>query len=305
MIAKLSARYLLLFAAVLAAISAVAYLFVLRLYTSELQPALDTPEGRLALQVAMRHVALTIGAFDLPLLIVVGIAAYLLARTSIAPLAESRERERRFAADAAHELRSPLAIIATVAQAARGQSGEALAQSLQTITRTALDASSIVGDLLTLAREPSEVALHREPVDLSILARQCVREFEEQARESEITIELQNATALVNADERRVRELLRNMLENALRHATSSVIVKTAREGSVVELRVEDDGPGIAPELREQLFERYFRAESTADGSGLGLAIGRWIAQAHGGSLVATDATLRSGAAFSARFPAL
>src|SRR5271170_7715624 len=88
-------------------------------YHSLLLPALSTPEGAAVYARAMSRVLVTILALDIPLLIVVGIAAWLLARLSIRPLLEAQDRERSFVADAAHELRSPLAAIATIAQATR------------------------------------------------------------------------------------------------------------------------------------------------------------------------------------------
>ena len=125
LIARTTALYLLIFACVLAALDAGAYVFIQREYISFLGPALGTAEGGAGLAAAMRRVLLTILAIDVPLIAVVGLASYALARVTIAPLEAARERERIFAADAAHELRSPLTAIASVAQAARLQSRSA------------------------------------------------------------------------------------------------------------------------------------------------------------------------------------
>lgn len=302
MIARLVTRYILLFAGVLLALDIVAYTFVGRTYASELQPALGTPEYGRAYALAMRNVAITIAIFNLPLIAVVGLLSYALARVTIRPLELARERERNFAAEAAHELRSPLATIGAVAQAAREQQGEPLRASLDLIARTALDASEIVGDLLTLAREPSAHALHREIVDLAILAQQCAREFEKRAVDRAIAIVVQTQSALIEGDERRLRELLRNLLENALRHARSVIRLQTAPVGRYAEITVEDDGAGVETELRERIFQRFYRANGS-EGLGLGLAIGRWIASAHGGALTVADGA-RGGAVFRLRLPA-
>ncbi|MGB8519502.1 MAG: hypothetical protein WCD38_05005, partial [Candidatus Tumulicola sp.] len=118
MIARTSALYLLIFICVLAVLDAGAFAFVMREYASLLQPALDTPEGHAAMATAMRRVLVTILLLDVPLVIAVGAASYALARATLAPIFAARERERVFASDVAHELRSPLAAIASVAQAA-------------------------------------------------------------------------------------------------------------------------------------------------------------------------------------------
>lgn len=302
MIARLVTRYVLLFVAVLLALDIVAYIFVGRTYAAELQPALGTPEYGRAYALAMRHVAVTIATFDLPLIVLVGLLSYALARVTIRPLELARQRERNFAAEAAHELRSPLATIAVVAQAAREQRDSELRASLDTIAATALDASEIVSDLLTLAREPAAHALHREIVDLAILTQQCAREFEKRAIERTIAVVIQTESVLVEGDERRLRELLRNLLENALRHARSVIRLRSVCSGKHAEVTVEDDGTGIDTQLRERIFERFYRANGS-EGLGLGLAIGRWIACAHGGELTVADGN-SGGALFRLRLPA-
>jgi len=302
-IARLVTRYILLFMVVLIALDTVAYIFVAHIYAGELQPALGTPEYGRAYALAMRNVAASIGLFNLPLIALVGVLSYILARVTIRPLELARQRERDFAAEAAHELRSPLATIAAVAQSARQQHEADLRASLHTIENTALDASEIVADLLTLAREPSAHALHREVLDIAILTRQCAHEFEKRAVDREVALVIQTESALVRGDERRLRELLRNLLENALRHARSVIRLGSAASGRFAEITVEDDGSGIDPEEREHIFERFYRANGS-EGLGLGLAIARWIAYAHGGALTVCAAD-HGGALFRLRLPAI
>jgi signal transduction histidine kinase len=303
LIARTSALYLLVFVCVLAALDAGAYAFMAREYASWLQPALGTPEGSTALAAAMRRVIVTIALFDVPLIVIVGLASYVLARATLAPIFAARERERIFSSDVAHELRSPLAAIASVAQAARETASPESREAFDTIASDALDASAIVTDLLTLARDPGHAALQCEPVDLAAVVARCARDAAEQARAGGVRIESSTNSAIVDGDERRLRELTRNLLENAVRHAHSWVRIASLHDGRSCAIVVEDDGDGIPPEDRERVFERFFRRGDDPAGTGLGLAIVRWIANAHYGSVSVSNGT-SGGARFTATLPA-
>lgn len=304
MIARLALRYLAVFAIVLAALSAGAYVFLAREYAGLLQPALGTPEAARAYAAAMQRVLLTIVAFDVPLLIIVGAAAWALARASLAPLLQAQERERAFAADAAHALRSPLATIASVAQAERANAPAALADALTTIARAALDASAVVGDLLTLARSAQPQALAKEPIDLGAVVKDTAREFDQLTRDHRLQLLVDTSSVIVEADERRVRELTRNLLSNAVRHARTAVHIRVQENGAA-ELIVTNDGEPVAGPMKERIFERFFRTDGHAEGSGLGLAIVRWIATAHGGTVLVRDCRQAGGAEFVVRLPVL
>src|SRR5438270_2965640 len=144
MIGRLVAIYLGIFAGVLLLLSIGAYMFVGMEYASLLQPALGTPEADAGYHQAMRKVLETILLFDIPLLAIVGLASYWLARASLWPLLAARERERQFVTDAAHELRSPLATIATVAQHARGEADVKTADVLSHISQVSVEASALI-----------------------------------------------------------------------------------------------------------------------------------------------------------------
>jgi signal transduction histidine kinase len=303
LIARTTAIYLLIFICVLAALDAGAYAFMQREYASVLGPALGTPEGNKALATAMRSVATTIFAIDLPLIAIVGIASYVMARLTIAPLAAARERERVFAADAAHELRSPLTAIASVAQASRNHAPPNSTEAFDTITREALEASALISDLLTLARNPGRAVLQCEPVDLAHVVSGCARDAASAANARNVAIEAAPESAIVDGDERRLRELARNLLENAIRHARSRVRIASSRNGRTCSIVVEDDGDGVAAEDRERVFERFYRRTQDPNGTGLGLAIVRWIASAHDGT-VGVDGNEHGGARFVATLPA-
>jgi two-component system OmpR family sensor kinase len=274
---------------VLVVLDAAAYVYLAGSRHDALEPILGTPEGRAVYDAAMRRTALDLALVDVPLLALSGLAAYVLARMSVRPLIEAREREARFAAEAAHELRTPLARITGLAQSRP-------ADALDRIAEIALDASATVGDLLALVREEKVAQRLSEPVDVAAVARTAVAS----ARREGLRYELDAADgAWVLGDERRLRRLAENLLENAGRYAIGSVRVAVAAEGAHVALSVEDDGPGVPPALRERIFERFVRERDDGAGSGLGLAICRTIARAHGGEVV-----LEGRSRFVARLPA-
>ncbi len=300
---RAAALYLAVFLCVLLALSAGAYAFMLREYSSMLAPALGMPETSSALTTAMRGVLVTIAAVDAPLVAIVAIASYLLARATIAPLEAARQRERLFAADAAHELRSPLTAIAAIAQAARADASPGSREAFETIAREAIEASDVVGDLLTLARDPARRALHCEPVDLAAIVTRTSRDTRPVADARGIRLDVSAASAIVDGDERRLRELTRNLLENAIRHARASVSAASRRNGRSCEIVIDDDGDGVLPTERERIFERFYRRADDGSGTGLGLAIVRWIARAHEGAVTVSEAP-GGGARFVAAIPA-
>jgi signal transduction histidine kinase len=291
-VARLCASYLAILVVVLVVVDVAAYLYLAAHQRDLLQPILGTREGSAVYAAQLRKIALGLVLVDLPVLVVAGAAAYALALISVRPLVAAREREARFAAEAAHELRTPLARIASIAQTAQGtNAGEALAR----IAALAVDASGTISDLLALVREERVAPKLSEPVDLGALARAAV----EGSPRDGVRYDLDAAERCwVEGDERRLRRLAENLLDNAGRHAHAAVRVRVAPDGARVALSVEDDGPGVAPELRERIFERFVRADDDERGSGLGLAICRAIARAHGGDLV-----LEERSRFVARFP--
>ena len=156
-------------------LDAVAFWFLAARTNDVLQPLLGTDIGRAAYDAALRRNALALALIDLPLLIAAGIASYALAVVSVRPLVAAREREAQFAAEAAHELRTPLARIASVAQSARAHTDPAARDdAFARIAALAVDASGTISDLLALVRTERVAPKLSEPVELGALARASV-----------------------------------------------------------------------------------------------------------------------------------
>ncbi|MEV4248125.1 ATP-binding protein [Streptosporangium canum] len=207
------------------------------------------------------------------------------------------DRHKRFVADAAHELRSPLAILRTRLELA--PPGPLAAEALTDVERI----QALTSDLLLLARlDAGEPACHGE-VDLGQVAAE---EATRSRPRPEIRVGLEVAAdVVVRGSAEELRRLVANLVDNAVRHADSTVTVRLARDGGGAVLDVRDDGPGIPAEHREAVFDRFTRLDEArgrdAGGSGLGLAIARDIAVRHGGSLSVVGGG--PGARLRARLP--
>jgi signal transduction histidine kinase len=206
-------------------------------------------------------------------------------------------RHRRFVADAAHELRSPLAVLRTRLEIAPPQplTAEALAD-VERIQR-------LTTDLLLLARlDAGEPAEHGE-VDLGQVAAEEAALARPRA---DVRVDLRiEAGIVVRGSAERLRRLVANLVDNAVRHTARTVTVRLRKQDGDAVLEVEDDGPGIPADQQEAVFDRFARLDEArardAGGSGLGLAIARDIAVQHGGSLAVAGGP--PGALLRARFP--
>ncbi|MEQ1516584.1 MAG: ATP-binding protein [Usitatibacteraceae bacterium] len=201
-------------------------------------------------------------------------------------ISQMMESERRFTADAAHELRTPISAIRAQAQVALVETNDALRSHALRATLEGCDrASRLIEQLLTLSRLESGNAPPGTPVDLGTLVRTVVAELAPRAVQRQQTIELDAAASCkIRADPTLLAVLVRNLVDNAIRYSPANATVKVAvlkREGHSV-LCVEDSGPGMSAEDMARAGERFFRVLGTGqDGSGLGWSIVRRIAAVH------------------------
>jgi signal transduction histidine kinase len=197
-------------------------------------------------------------------------------------LQQAVERHKRFVADAAHELRSPLAILRTRLELGQREAPCLVEESLTDVDRL----QNLAADLLLLARLDAGEPLRVDEVDLGeVAAEEALR-----PRRGDVQVTLDIAPdVVVTGSASHLRRMVGNLVDNAVRHAASTVVVRVAAPATV---QVSDDGPGIPVQHRESVFDRFTRLDETRGrdgGSGLGLAIARDIAHAHGGTLTATE----------------
>lgn len=214
-------------------------------------------------------------------------------------LEQSFTRVREFTISASHELKTPLTIMrgeietrlrdAALSSADR----EFLASQLDEIARLA----KIVDSLTLLAKaDTGQLVIAREPVRLDELVRDCFDDAQILAQPTNVNVELSTCDeATVRGDRHRLRQLLLNLTDNAIKYNQSGgrVVMTLARDNGAVELKIANTGPGIAAEKVSRVFDRFYRGDQAhngeIEGSGLGLSIAQWIVRAHGGTIELTS----------------
>jgi signal transduction histidine kinase len=246
--------------------------------------------------------------------IVVLIAAlafgFLYAGRALVPIRDSLRRQREFAADASHELRTPISVIRSSADYLRRQPAlddPAVASAVADIGAEGERMTRLVDELLLLARADSgAVEVRSERLDLTDVTGDALRGLARLAEERGVQVALEGEPVIVNGDPDRLQQVVAILVDNAVRHSPRGTTVRllVARDGTGARVSVTDQGPGIRPEDLPRVFDRFFRAQGAPDGgSGLGLAIARWIAERHHGRLSAANAT-GGGAVFTLSLPA-
>ncbi|MBX3172379.1 MAG: HAMP domain-containing protein [Candidatus Eremiobacteraeota bacterium] len=223
------------------------------------------------------------------------------------------ERQKQFTSDAAHELRAPLALLTTKAEVTleRTRTQEEYQEALSEIHQSSLRMSRLLSKLLMLARsDAGGLPIDRENFNFADLVSDVVAEMSPLSKSVWLETELE--PVCISADQTRMTEVLWNLLDNALGHSPpdSTVHVSLRREKGQAVLRIADQGPGVPPEHRERIFERFYQVDPartpsplSQENAGLGLAICRALARQHGGDITLENPGV--GATFVLRLPAL
>jgi signal transduction histidine kinase len=196
-------------------------------------------------------------------------------------------------ANVSHELRTPLAVIQGNVEALIDGVYPADAEHLEPILEATRDMERLIEDLRTLSlAEAHRLVLHREPTDLGTLLPEVVAGYRSQAEENgiQLIVTVADSVPVLDLDPARMREVVGNLLANALRHTPSGGTVDLVARlvGDQVEVTVRDTGRGMEPDELDRIFQRFYRSPDSP-GSGLGLSIARDLVEAHGGSLTATS----------------
>jgi signal transduction histidine kinase len=259
------------------------------------------------------------GGAALVALVLVAVGGWMLARKSIAPVERSVEHMRRFMADAAHELRTPVTAVRSRAEVTlqRMRLPQEYIASLRAIERETERLGGIVEDLLMLARaDAGERPIQRERVFLDDLTLDAAESARTIADRKGVRLEVDDfEEAPVNGDPTLLRQLVLILLENAIKFTEAGGIVRIGVRviGAIAALNVSDSGAGIAGEHIPHVFERFYRGDPArqrasandigSEGVGLGLSIAQWIVDQHGGT-IQIDSTRGLGTTVVVQFPA-
>jgi signal transduction histidine kinase len=275
---------------------------------SGVQRTIVVSRGLDDVQDAQRAVAHALWIAIPVLLVLVGVVTWMMAGRTLRPVYQAGERQRRFVADAAHELRSPIASIRQHAEVAVAHPAITDVRELATtVGAEGVRLQTLVDDLLLLSRLDEGKAAAQDEVDLDdlVLAEAARLTQDADARTRDVRTRDVHA-ARVRGDARSLERLVRNLVDNAARYAGTVAFGLAAHDGHVT-LNVDDDGPGIAVADRNRVFERFSRLDEgrgrAEGGTGLGLAIVREVARAHGGEVTLGDSAL-GGLRVDVRLPA-
>jgi len=226
-------------------------------------------------------------------------------------LRDTLQRQRQFMADASHELRTPVSVIqsaADVTLSREERSGAEYRDAVAMIGTEARRLSRLVDDMLVLARaDAGGYPLKKEPLYLNELVLDCQRSVAMLGRDRDVRVEASAPDDVpFSGDESLLRRMILNVLQNAVHHTPEHGLVQldVSPNGKSVDIRVIDQGRGIAAVDRDRIFDRFVQLDAARHGAGagLGLPIARWIAEAHGGTL-SVESTSDAGSTFRIALP--
>jgi signal transduction histidine kinase len=219
------------------------------------------------------------------------------------------DRERRFVADASHELRAPLALLRAEIELAldRPRPANELTAALRSAGDETDRLTQLAEDLLLLARlQPRGVPIRTARIDARELLEGIASRFRQRVDRDGRTLQIAGETTLFEADRLRLEHALSNLVENALRHGAGEIRLTASASATTVSLQVSDQGPGFPDEFLPHAFERFAQADQSRHerGTGLGLAIVAAIVQAHGGTVTAANRPGGGGVVVGISIPA-
>ena len=316
--ARARRRLALLFAAIVVVLVVVSSAFMYLTVRADIRAAAsgayqDTESEQAFVSRSLGSLRWQLVAVDAVIVLVVGLGGLFYARSTLRPIRESVAAQKRFVADASHDLRTPLAIM-------RAEFEVALRRpDLDEMTRPVLVSgleevelmSAMVDDLLTLSRiDAHQESLARESLDLGAFARQAVDELGALAATGGVELHADaSADAQAVGDEGHVRRAVRNVVRNAVEHSPPGTTVEVAvrRTADRAEIVVTDHGEGMPPEVLAHIFDRFYRGDAARardrGGSGLGLAIARWALRGMGGDLT-VESEVAAGTRVTLTLPA-
>jgi two-component system, OmpR family, sensor histidine kinase CiaH len=309
---RLTAIYIAMFAVVIVVFS-IAFLALIAIVLApdfDLSPDTSSAQAaQIAYDAAVERVTFALVAADVVAIVVVGAGAWVVAARTLRPIREAHERQRRFVADASHEMRTPLTVIRTTTDNGLRTGTTEVDQlaALQTVSVAAADLTLLTSDLLTLAQgDEASPRKDGQPFDLSVAVAERLSLRQAAADEKRATTSFA-PDLVVSGRSDEIGRIVDNLVDNAFRYGGPGVNVTVTTRSAVGQalLEVTDDGTGIAQEDLARLFEPFFRVHSDATappGTGLGLAIANTLARRNRGRLSVTSQPGR-GATFRLSLP--
>ena len=224
----------------------------------------------------------------------------------------ANQAKDQFLAMLGHELRNPLSAIsaATTVLDMHGANPDARQRAKEIVRRQLRHLTDMVNDLLDVSRLTiGKIALHRRPLDLSAVVNHVVTSFKDSGRCKHLAVDSRLSSVYVVADETRIEQVVGNLLDNACKYTPKGgrIRITVAAAGDAAELRVEDNGSGISPELRPHVFDLFAQGQRTIDraqgGLGLGLTVVRRLVEMHDGTVAVESGGTNRGSTFVVRLP--